>query len=99
MHNWSKYIVSLNRLDHLDHKVKLSKKQKEASEASPTKKPKDQSEASPSKHPVTSLEVESRPYLDTSFPLIGEGERSVIQEVFQEGGEEEVYELVEQKEL
>jgi hypothetical protein len=89
MHNWSKYVVSLNRIDHLDNKVKLSKKQKEASEASPSKKPKEPSEASPSKRPVTSLEVESRPHLDTSFPLLPEEERSVIQEVFQEGGEEE----------
>jgi hypothetical protein len=39
MHNWSKYVLALNRIEPQPTKVKLSKKQKEGSEASPTKQP------------------------------------------------------------
>lgn len=89
LHNWTKYVLSLNRIELNDTKVKLSKKQKEASEASPTKQA------------VTNLEVDSRSNLDPSrvkvfLPASSPDplERSVIQEVFKDEGEEHLEEEI-----
>ena len=74
--------MGLNRIDTLDNKVKLSKKQG--------------SEASPTKPIVTSLDIDSRTILDPSrinlfIPQSSPEllERSVINEVFKGEGEGE----------